>query len=637
MASPNPADHPLPMSPEVDPDTSPSTIPFGLPVPDASTAPTSSAEDVELLISELRASLSSSQTLLSTQATRLSTLSDVETELARFKDQYAFLTAAKDAVEAQLKEEVKKREVAEENVEMLRGQVEQARRGVMQLQKQDKERKRMSLIPGMSGQGAGSLGLGLGEEEVLSAEATQRESKLVKRQSMISRGHRRASSQSEPNDIHGSITASAITTSPNPQAGTLRPVVGGLRELRLGHTSPSNNLPSPSATTNNPHQSGYFDDPIALNKRTLTDSPPSKQAKEVDSKISDEEMARLRAELQATQVQLVESEEARVASETCLKALREFIAAFGGTTDGEGSELGDGGGMSASTAELLKGIRLPPLPTDRDHDDDQDALGSAAGAMSEKAKPSGWAFKLWANKAPGIASPALSTAVEPPATPQAALSQSSRSRAGSTTTATNPKASPLPTPMNEENSLTPSASTNTITPLSSFVSNWTRNVSPGKPPATPANSQGPAQASGAAAAATGSQQSGSTRKLSMPSFFSRASMSGKRGSTTMDKDLPTPPENEREYDLSHTPANGESEAEDEEEEGDGQLEPSPQIGDGLPGRVDLDKRKSQGTTVTDLKEELGTPEVTLKEVELSEGDQEGNAVREGEKVESLAV
>lgn len=608
MPSPNPATLPLPLSPDPNPELSPAAVPFALPVPDSH--PTA-AEDVEHLITELRVSLTSSQTLLSTQATRLSSLVDVETENSRLKDQYAFLSAAKEAVEAQLQEEVKKRELAEENVEMLRGQVEQARRGVMQLQKQDKERKRMSVISGMSGGGIGpgSLGLGLGEEEVLSNEAAQRESKLVKRQSILgARSHRRASSQSEPSDTLASF-AGPTATSPNPQAATLRPVVGGLRELRLGHTPPPNNStaslsPGLTTATNNPHQSGFFDDqPTTLDKRSLTDSPPGKEDNQTK-----EELLKLRTELQATQAQLIESEEARVASETCLKALREYMAGQGG--GGEGEE----GDMSASTAELLKGIRLPPLPTDRDHDENEVEVDpKASAAAAEKAKPSGWAFKLWANKAqatfpgPG-ASPTLSTAVEPPLTPQTALS---RSRAGSTATTTTPKISPLPTPIDEGgNTLTPSASSSTVTPLSSFVSNWTRNVSPGQPSLPPASTTATNESSKPV-------HPGTTRKLSVTSFFSRpgaGGAGGKRGSQIdIGKELPTPPELAAEddseilnesIDLTHS---------------DIEFESSATINQngfaGLPGRVERDKRKSQGTTITDLEDELGTPEISLKEIQ----------------------
>jgi chromosome segregation ATPase len=116
------------------------------PVVDAEqpSAGTSETPDVDALITELRTSLASSQTLLSSQTTRLIKLDEVEAELAQVKDQYAFALAAKEAGDARLKEETKKREVAEElaeelkaQVETLRGQVEQARRGVMTLQKQE--------------------------------------------------------------------------------------------------------------------------------------------------------------------------------------------------------------------------------------------------------------------------------------------------------------------------------------------------------------------------------------------------------------------------------------------------------------------------------------------------------------------
>ncbi|KAK8865724.1 hypothetical protein IAR55_000870 [Kwoniella newhampshirensis] len=422
MSSPNPANLPLPLSPDPNPSSSPNTLPLSLPVSEAASSP-----ETESLIASLRTSLSSAQAQISVQATRLSTLADLETQHIQLKDQYAFLSAAKEAVESQLQEEVKKREVAEENVETLRGQVEQARRGVMTLQKQDAERKRMSVL----GNGmAGGMGLGLGEEEVLASlanigEGSQRnESKLYKRQSMMAgRSHRRVSSQSEPGaDIHSALLDRPITlaataqtavggnTAPSTGGGTLRPnaVGGGLRELRLGATPPTAAASlshSPSATTNNPNQSGYFDDQMqpqsALQKLTLNGSPTKNEAAANAAK---EEAARLRSELGTVQRRLAESEEARVASELCLKALREFMAS--NTSSGGDEENPEG--MSSSTADLLKGIRLPPLPTDRDANEEH---GDTPAGQS--AKPSGWGFKLWANKP----QPQTSPAKELPTTP----------------------------------------------------------------------------------------------------------------------------------------------------------------------------------------------------------------------------
>ncbi|WVW80316.1 hypothetical protein I302_102295 [Kwoniella bestiolae CBS 10118] len=620
MTSPNPADHPLPISP--DPNISPiATVPLALPpdTPDFTAPPASSdpSPETEALIASLQSSLATAQHTISTQTTRLSSLSDVETELGQLKDQYAFLSAAKEAVETQLQEEIKKREVAEENVEMLRGQVEQARRGVMTLQKQEADRKRMSTISGYS-TANGVLGLGLnGEEEILSSaterdSASSRESKLVKRQSIM-RSHRRQSSQSEPsiNELH---ERGSLVTSPNMQnsrdpSGTLRPIgQGGLRELRLGHTPPSATLPSanlpspnvPLSGANNPHQSGYFDDhtsepPSSVTSKT-SELPFKKEIEAV------EEATKLRNELSVLQSELEESEEARMASESCLKALREFMAQDpNSTTSGEGE---GGGEMTMSTADLLKGIRLPPLPTDRDADEEQ------RNAEAEKAKPAagGWGFKLWNAKPTSPGKEVPHGAVSPQ---QKTLSPiENRSRAGSTATV-----SPLPTPATDDiatptSGLTASTTVSSQTPLSSFVSNWTKGVT--SPPTT------------AGISSPQTERPTNSRKISVTNFFSRGAKKEVPPSAEAlkeEKELPTPPE------IVGAEDTGSSDVKIS-------LEPSPEIG--TRELIFEDSRRyskgTSGTTVTELEDELGTPQSSLKGAE-GEGDKE----KEKEKMEEVAL
>lgn len=363
---------------------------------------------IQNLITSLRASLTSSQTLLSTQGTRLAHLTDVETELATLKDEKAFIAAAKEAVEVQLKEEIKKREVAEETVEALRGQVESARRGVMTLQKQEKERKRMSTM-GISGLG----GLGLGqsqneEEEVLKDLSTggrDKEKDKAKRQSTL-KSHRRISSQSEPDGMYAS---SSIMVSPNQIATPVlggqiaQPSRGGLREFKLGSTT-ANTLTSPPAiSTTSPLPT------IAQEDTPVSPIIDPSFISSAHSHSANEEATRLRNEVMTLQTRLEEAEEAREASENCLKALREFIASSPG---GGGTDNFDGQ-MNLTSADLV-GIRLPPLPTDKDPDE------PPTPPAKEEKRPAmtGWGSlgKLW--KGQGPAAPASimsphSTAVEP--------------------------------------------------------------------------------------------------------------------------------------------------------------------------------------------------------------------------------
>lgn len=390
--------------------SSPSPSPSTVALPTSPETVGSTPSSPELLISGLRSSLASSQNLLSTQATRLSQLSDLEVEHQQLKDQYAFVVAAKDAVEAQLREEVKKREAAEERTEALRGQVEQARRGVMTLQKQEKERKRMSMAPG-------GLGLNTGGEETLEMDKDG----MSSRTSILGRGHRRVSSHSEPDMPMANLLAPS--TSPT----AVSPVPRGLRELRLGQ------LPNPLPV----------DSSDLASARTEAD--------------------RLRSELATIQARLAESEESRMASETVLKALREFVGGATGVVD-----LND-----PMTMEELRGISLPPLPTDPDEPPPEPEERKAVG---------GWGFnKLWkpsTTLAPPTPGSPLSNAAEAPATPYI-LSPPRSVRSNSTS-----RVSPLPTsadlPLNETSvNAMPSQ-----TPLASFVSSWTKTVPPGTPAPT---------------------------------------------------------------------------------------------------------------------------------------------------------
>jgi hypothetical protein len=413
--------------------------------------------DLDALIAELRASLASSQTLLTTQATRLAKLTDVETELAQLKDQYAFLAAAKDAVQTQLQEETKRREMAEENVELLRGQVEQARRGVGILQKQEQERKRLSLLPS-SGAGLGLMGTG-DLEEVLAdsgGKETVGTTRANKRASMlVGRAQRRTSAQSEAGDglSLGAGPSMPSAVSPNPNA----PRAGGLRELRLG--SGTTTITGHTATSPAPTSTIFFEDstphpvpPSLTHRSSLT--PSSGQPFTGDNiptplSPANTEEARLRAELAAVRAQLAEAEESREASEACLKALREFMAA-GGSEGGAAEE------------DLLKTIRLPPLPTDKDADESH-------LLPTDSAKKGGWGFKLWKQ---GPASPA-STTVEPPATP---APTGGFSPAGSVRGTMTPKVSPSPSPGELPTEGLIHALPASSTPLGSIVSGWTKGV-----------------------------------------------------------------------------------------------------------------------------------------------------------------
>ncbi|WVO13134.1 hypothetical protein L204_100746 [Cryptococcus depauperatus] len=516
----------------------------------------------------LRAELEHARQTISQQLVKLSLLSDAEIELVQLKDRFAFEEAARKAVEAQLKEEKTKREIAEENVEMLRGQVEQARRGVMTLQKQEAERKRISA---MSGLGLGFVGQPNDEELLVNlGEGWNKDGNALKRASMLS--HRRVSSQSEPSDVFAALERQA----PFSKNGFTAPrLSGGLRELRLGSTSPSlvvhPGLPGPPGPLSPATPTHYFEE-SSLQAAIVTANK--------EKTVALEETAALRTQLRQAQAKLAESEESRAATEVCLKALREFMALNEDGMEGQGA------------AEEFRGMSLPPLPTDKDADERQ---------LREESKPSGWGFKLWSGRAPTqVISPSL-TPVEPQVSQPA-----THARAISVTTTPNSTGLSFPIDEAPSSATTPVANT---AGLGGFVSNWTKGVmiGPSASASTPPSSSSTNMAAGLGGIGTGTApglQGTNSRKLSMGGFFRRRETSTSQPShhsleDPKDKDsssvpITTSAVNVIDTSLPHTMSPAGSAVKSE-------------------GDKEHDRRKSHGTTVTDLEEELGTPHNSLED------------------------
>ena len=538
----------------------------------ANDPPSTDTEAVQNLINSLRATLTTTQALLSTQAARLSHLADIETELAKLKDEGAFIAAAKEAADAKLKEEIKKREVAEETVEALRGQVESARRGVMTLQKQEKERKRMSTLGGIGG--LGGLGIVQGEEEEvlkdLASAGSGKDKDRAWRSSMAAKSHKRMSSQSEPDAMYAS---SALMVSPSQIATPVmgqsisQPARPGLRELRLGA---GNSVTSP------PHNSSTS--PLPTTSQEDTPISPINDPSFV-STLSNEETTRLRNEVSTLQIQLEQAEEAREASENCLKALREFIAASPG---GGGAETFDGQ-LDLTSAELV-GIRLPPLPTDRDPDEPP----TPPAKEDKKTATGGWGGlgKLWKGQAQNATMSPHSTTVEPSTPGLLSPVPSMRSlpqRAGSPSSTI----SQLPSaqePIEEKVNALPTSGTS----LANFVSGWTKTVAPGTPSAAPSGPE--------------------SRPLAARGF---SGLWGRK-KEDKDKDLPVAPEME-------------------EDKMESELEPSPLIDDGphqpdgvteIKGKVEFDASESSDHIETTPKQSAhkDLPDATTEEISTETPD-----------------
>ena len=130
----------------------------------------------------------------------------------------------------------------------------------------------------------------------------------------------------------------------------------------------------------------------ALNRSSAshTDGRVSPSPAEVEA-IKRELMA-AKTELEDTRNELTEANEAREASESCVKALRDFISQLG---------AGDAPGQGEN-------VRLPPLPTDSRVKDIE--------PESKPQKGSGWGgLKLWRDISTTTATPAPAAPVVPPA------------------------------------------------------------------------------------------------------------------------------------------------------------------------------------------------------------------------------
>lgn len=399
----------------------------------------------------------------------------LEAELSRFKDQHAFVAAAKEALEKQLREEMTKREAAEEKVEILRGQVESARRGVMQLQKQEQDRAAHRVSRQLDG----------------GADDDAAEARKAKRSSMYGLGLSTKSARPVSTISNGDAAEPPIPI----------PAKSGLRELRLGSNPAGNKasmslkvMPSSPGLPTSPRTPkctpGMPKSPVqalsptrrtgAVEEETSDEGspvlgeglkPPSRRASAVSgtsvsavsfaSAISGDagehleklkaarmETEVLKTQVEALEVKLMEADEARQASEECLKALREFMAADPNSTDGD--------------AASLRGISLPPLPTDRDHDEP---------APPPEAK-AGWGFNMWRRESvsqPGAVSPiAQSVPLSPPVPPAP----------------TSPSIVMSP-PINEVNLQSPDPSKEEKPVAAGFFSSWTKTAPPPPPEPEP--------------------------------------------------------------------------------------------------------------------------------------------------------
>lgn len=421
--------------------------------------------------------------------------------LADLEKQHVYISAAKEAVENELKVEKDKREAAEESVSLLRSRLEEARKAVTGLQTQDRRRTTL-------GHGSPPVGDGFVEDlasDISVAEGTDKRSKRNTGLGIASqKTHRRRSSQSDsglesislvinPSGPSSAVTDTRAVKMSAPPALPIRPSTGGLRELRLGAGAASSSGQGPPSP--NPSVGGGLLEPVPEAKDSkrwsalsalrsspkqpapgaledveeLNDSPRKSRTPpliqrsssgslqdrlnatlDIDASqppyASGEALSLLQTEVNRLRAQLAASQEARVASENAVKVLREFMSSD--RAGGLGDEDREG------FTSPVQGLRLPPLPTDSQDDDEEDSFMTANKDPSTR-KQTGWTLRLWKDKEPSpkVASP--DTTVLPSGRASAVL--------------------PLGSPMLEQESdSTPSGALST--PLASFVSSWSKGV-----------------------------------------------------------------------------------------------------------------------------------------------------------------
>lgn len=200
-------------------------------------------------------------------------------------------------------------------------------------------------------------------------------------------GHRRISSVSDTS----SLPIPDFSASPGTQAFNIAP----------------SQLPSPPNSSRQfPGMFGQYSPPTSgdLSMTTSTEPPqvPDSNPLAAVATVDSDELEMIRKELQSVKEELatakhelIEAIEGKEASETCVKALREFIA------DNNVGAVAAGG---ASRSLVSGPMKLPPPPT-----------MTTGEEGSDRAKPNGgWGFKLWGVDSPLMPSMPFSASVAAP-------------------------------------------------------------------------------------------------------------------------------------------------------------------------------------------------------------------------------
>ncbi|KAF8885021.1 hypothetical protein BD779DRAFT_1535020 [Infundibulicybe gibba] len=285
----------------------------------------------------------------------VSLLASAHSKEAQLKDTLQHITDKAMKTEEDLENTRKKVKDDEEAITMLRSKVEESRRGLMRLQTESRRQSTGPMAIDMSRAGLPSFGSPPSSKRASFTPMT---------------GHRRISSISDVGINSLVVPESNHGLSPNSQT------------LTLPGESP---LPTPPMT-NSRRVSGIFG-------RT---SPPQFDPNHVEVESLKKEVQTLKDTLEETRNELSESNEAKEASETCVKALREYIAD------------NNVGAVDVTSPGSMK----PPPPPATQSVSDAEAKRAASTA--------GWAFKLWKGEAVPKATPAPNPPVAVVSSPQPA-------------------------------------------------------------------------------------------------------------------------------------------------------------------------------------------------------------------------
>ncbi|KAF9523062.1 hypothetical protein CPB83DRAFT_887182 [Crepidotus variabilis] len=275
----------------------------------------------------------------------LKMLGNTTAEEANVKDALQLMTEKATQAEEDLTEAKKKIREDEEQIVLLRAKVEESRRGVMRLQT---ESRRQSMAP-IDVNRASSVFSGFSSPPNKRASFTPLTGSK--------NGHRRISSVSDSNVLAGFLTPD-LTPSPN-----------GSATFSLTPATPATDIP-PNNSRRISTMMGRHSPPDSglLHSMSTAESQVQDKA-ELESLKAD--VKTLKDELEHVKHDLAEANEAKEASETCVKALREFIAE---------------NNIGASA------VKLPPPPT---------MTNGEESPAEPKKTGSGWGFKLWGSGSGG--------------------------------------------------------------------------------------------------------------------------------------------------------------------------------------------------------------------------------------------